>query len=118
MAPAHQPCLPDLVDPIQGVIDRAEQRGQPPSDAVRRLLRIWAARNPKMPNTGVNAGKNPSGLTCIDGGSLPVICACFECSCSTVIFPPEEDGPWQGYCICPVCRFPASVAGDLKRGPL
>lgn len=94
-------------DPIDEEIAGAERRGQKISPWVRQVMRAWADRNPKLPNTGENAGKNPTGITCIEAGSIPIPCDCFYCGDPAVIFPPEDGTDPRGYCICPCCSGPA-----------
>jgi hypothetical protein len=96
-------------------IARAEQRGQYVSPHVRHLMRVWASRNVKMPNTGVNKGNNPTGITCIEAGNLPIPCDCAQCGESAVIFPPEDGSPWQGYCVCPFCTLSGSSNEAAKQ---
>lgn len=104
--PAQLSLLPKP-DPIADQIATAEARGQRITPWVRHIVKVWAARNPKLPNTGSNKGKNPAGVTCMEAGSLPIICDCFYCSEPSVIFPPEDGSPPEGYCICQCCSSPA-----------
>ncbi len=99
-------------DPIEQKIADAARRGQKISPWVRHIMRAWAQRNPKMPNTGENEGKNPTGMTCIEAGQLPIPCDCFYCGDPAVIFPPEDGSDPRGYCICPCCSRPARQHKD------
>lgn len=98
-------------DPIDGAITRAKERGQRISPWVAHIMRVWAARNVKLPNTGTNKGNNPGGVTCLEVGVLPIPCDCAVCHEPAVIFPPEDGSPPTGYCVCPNCSFGPLSAG-------
>lgn len=112
--PAQLSLLPKP-DVIQEKLDSAAARGQKISPWVRQIMRAWAQRNPKLPNTGENAGKNPTGIICIEAGQLPIPCDCFYCGEPAVIFPPEDGTDPRGMCICPCCSGPSCPHKDKKR---
>lgn len=101
-------------DPVDEQIAKAERRGQKISPWVRQIMRAWAVRNPKMPSTGENAGKNPHGVTCIEADMWPMPCDCTYCGEPAMIFPAEDGSDPRGYCICPCCSGSACPHKELR----